>query len=64
VPVWRYRDNVYRTEAENVRYLYVLYFSGTIFSQDIQLNCWMFSVRCHREMDRMCSSAFRAARDR
>jgi len=41
----------------------MLYFSGTIFSQDIQLNCWMYSVRCHREMDRMYSSAFRVARD-
>jgi len=30
---------MYRTEDQNVHYLYVLYFSGTIFSQDIQLNC-------------------------
>jgi len=54
---------MYGTQDQNVRCLYMLYFSGTIFSQDIQLNCWMFSVRCHREMDRMCSSAFRVARD-
>jgi hypothetical protein len=30
---------MYGTEDQNVRYLYMLYFSGTIFSQDIQLNC-------------------------